>query len=257
MKSEFLNLLRDPATKAKLEYRTAGSEELLISPGGKKYRIENGIARFIKAEELEANNRRYVKLYDRIAPVYDLTTTLYASFKEGSVRDRLMQYLGKIDVLDGQTVIEISIGTGRNIVYMNPRGDYYGVDISIGMLRRCQKVIRKAGRGIGLIQAEAESLPLADESFDVVFSAGGFNFFNDRSRAMNEMLRIAKSGTKLLISDETEKVRARLDKSPVTRRFYDQEKITDPAAFVPEWCKEVRYEEVCGGELYALTFRKP
>lgn len=33
--------------------------------------------------------------------------------------------------------------------------------------------------------------------FDTVFHVGGINFFNDRARAISEMIRVARPGTKL------------------------------------------------------------
>ena len=125
------------------------------------------------------------------------------------------------------------------------------------MLKECSKSIRKQKRDIFLMQAEAENLPIKDEIFDTVFSAGGFNFFNDKAKAVLEMLRIAKSGSKLLISDETEKVRDRFSKVPVAGGFYNHEKIKSPVEYIPSLCKDIEYKEVCDGELYALTFRKP
>ena len=258
MDAEFLSLLRDPISHEPLDHVRDGPREFLSSRSGRRYEIESGIVRFLDADALTGNNKRYQKLYDRLAPVYDLSTLLYARFKQGNVEDRIGQYLKELDVKDGQRVIEISVGTGRNLVALNREAAYFGVDISFGMLKRCARVMRRSGRRVSLVQAEAERLPLKDDSFDVVFSAGGFNFFNDRSAAVREMLRIAKSGTKLMISDETEKIRARFDKTPVTKAFYGgQDKIAGPAAFVPEGCRDIEYKEVCDGELYALTFRKP
>jgi ubiquinone/menaquinone biosynthesis C-methylase UbiE len=258
MNAEFLSLLRDPIAHEPLDHIREGKREFLSSRSGRRYEIDAGIVRFLGGEALAGNNKRYQKLYDRLAPVYDLSTRLYARFKQGNVGDRIGQYLKELDVRDGQKVIEISVGTGRNLVGLNRRAAYFGVDISFGMLKRCARVMRKTGRAVHLAQAEAENLPLKDDSFDVVFSAGGFNFFNDRSKAVIEMLRIAKSGTKLMISDETEKIRAKFDKSPVTKAFYGrQDKIAGPAAFVPDGCRDIEYKEVCDGELYALTFRKP
>ena len=53
-----------------------------------------------------------------------------------------------------------------------------------------------------LFLGNAECLPFADESFDVVFHVGGINFFNDRAKAIREMIRVAKPGSKILIADE-------------------------------------------------------
>ncbi len=258
MDAEFLSLLRDPIAHEPLDHIRDGKREFLSSRSGRRYEIDAGIVRFLDAEELTGNNKRYQRLYDRLAPVYDLSTRIYARVKQGNVDDRIGQYLKELDVKDGQRVIEISVGTGRNLVGLNHKAAYFGVDISFGMMKRCARAMRRSGRRVSLVQAEAELLPLKDGAFDVVFSAGGFNFFNDKSEAVREMLRIAKSGTKLMISDETEKIRAKFDKSPVTKAFYgNQDKIAGPAAFIPDGCRDVEYKEVCDGELYALTFWKP
>jgi ubiquinone/menaquinone biosynthesis C-methylase UbiE len=258
MEQEFLDVLQDPRTGEPLVYSKEGDKEFLQNRNNDRYEIQNGIVRFLKGDVLTGNNQRYQKLYDRLAPIYDLSTKIYANLKEGNVEDRLIQYLKELNIRDGHKAVEISVGTGRNLIYLNPHARYFGVDISFGMLKRCQRVMKKNGRSVGLIQAEAERLPIRDNSFDVVFSAGGFNFFNNRAKAVNEMLRIARSGTKLLISDETEKVRAKFEKSFAAKKFYgDQEEIRNPVEFVPPFCRNIEYKEVCGGELYALTFWKP
>lgn len=258
MDQEFLRLLQDPNTGEPLAYSKEGKNEFLCNHSNDRYEIRDGIVGFLKGETLTGNNQRYQKLYDRLAPVYDLSTRLYARFKEGNVERRIMQYLRELEIHDGQNVIEISVGTGRNLVCLNAPAKYYGLDISFGMLKWCQRTMRKIGRSVRLVQAEAERLPIKDDSFDVVFSAGGFNFFNDRTKAVNEMVRIARSGTKLMISDETEKIRARFEKSFVARKFYGgQDEVRNPIEFVPNCCRNIEYKEVCGGELYALTFWKP
>jgi ubiquinone/menaquinone biosynthesis C-methylase UbiE len=104
-----------------------------------------------------------------------------------------------------------------------------------------------------LLQAEAEFLPLKEDSFDVVFSAGGFNFFNDPGKAVIEMLRIAKSQTKILITDETERLRQKYNRND----FYKANQIKNPTYYLPDYCKNVEYKEICDGDLYVLTFNKP
>jgi ubiquinone/menaquinone biosynthesis C-methylase UbiE len=164
-----------------------------------------------------------------------------------------MQYLNLLNVKNDDKVIEISIGTGRNIKYLNSAADYFGVDISLGMLKKCERNMKKLHREITLIQAEAESVPLKDESFDVVFSAGGFNFFNDPGKAVSDMLRIAKSGVKILITDETEKLRLKYSKN----EFYKASEVRKPTEYLPDFCKNIEYMEICDGDLYVLTFCKP
>lgn len=252
MKDEFTNLTIS-ATGESLQYFNEGKQEYLQSPSGKKYPINQTVIRFLGDALLTGNNLLYQKMYDRLAVFYDLITMLYARIKSGNERNRLMEYLSLLDISDTDKVIEISIGTGRNIKYLNPQAKYYGVDISLGMLKQCYKKMKKLNREITLIQAEAENLPLKKEPFDVVFSAGGFNFFNDPQKAVFEMLRIAKSGTKILITDETEKLRQKHKNN----KFYKNNEIKNPTEYLPDYCKDVEYKEICNSDLYVLTFYKP
>ena len=76
-------------------------------------------------------------MYDRFSVFYDLATKSYALLKNGNEKKRIMQYLSLQNIKNGNRVIEISIGTWRNIKYLNPKAEYYGVDISMGMLKSC------------------------------------------------------------------------------------------------------------------------
>jgi ubiquinone/menaquinone biosynthesis C-methylase UbiE len=218
--------------------------------------VDKSIICFL-AKEPSGSNKKYQNLYDRFAPFYDLVTKAYARFRNHGERQRVSQYLNELEIKDNDRVLEISIGTGRNIKYLNARAVYYGVDISLGMLRRCNRVMKRQGREVVLVQAEAESLPFKDDSLDVVYSAGGFNFYNNRATAVKEMLRVAKPGSKLMIYDETEKTIVKFEKSKVAASIYGQQGATDPRGFLPPGIENVDYKEICSGELYVLTFRKP
>jgi len=236
-----------------LQYFHEGENEFLQTLTGVKYPIEGDIICFLDNISLTGNNKNYQKMYDRFSGFYDLATQIYARFKNGNEKKRILQYLSLLDIKNGDKVIEISIGTGRNIKFLNPNAVFYGVDISLGMLKRCQKKMKRLKREIILLQAEAEFLPIKENSFDVVFSAGGFNFFNDPGKAVIEMLRIAKSGAKILITDETEKLRLKFSKND----FYKANPIKPPAFYLPDYCRNIEYKEICDGDLYVLTFHKP
>jgi ubiquinone/menaquinone biosynthesis C-methylase UbiE len=247
--TDFLNT----SSGGDIQYFHRGTEEFLLTQNGIKYPVIGNIICFPDSVSLTGNNKNYQKMYDRFSQFYDLATKGYALFKNGNEKNRLMQYLNLLNVKNGDKVIEISIGTGRNIKYLNSDADYFGVDISLGMLKKCERNIKRLHREITLIQAEAESIPLKDETFDVIFSAGGFNFFNDPGKAVSEMLRIAKSSVKILITDETEKLRLKYSKN----EFYKGNKVRQPAEYLPDYCKNIEYKEICDGDLYVLTFYKP
>jgi ubiquinone/menaquinone biosynthesis C-methylase UbiE len=252
MRQNITEILRTQ-TGETLQYFLKGANEFLQTETGVKYPIVKGIICFLNNISLTGNNRNYQKMYDRFSMFYDISTQTYARLKSGSEKNRLMQYLSLLNIKNGDKVVEISIGTGRNIKYLNPNAEYYGIDISLGMLKRCQRKMKRLKREIILMQAEAESLPIKDDSFDAVFSAGGFNFFNDCGKAVSEMIRIAKSGTRILITDETEKLRFKHRKNA----FYKNNKILNPVEYLPDFCRNIEYKEICDGELYVLTFQKP
>jgi ubiquinone/menaquinone biosynthesis C-methylase UbiE len=111
-----------------------------------------------------------------------------------------------------------------------------------------------------LYLGNAESLPFADSSFDVVFHVGGISFFNDQAKAIREMIRVAKPGSLLLISDETEEyAKATYEKIPITSSYYKNRQTTVkiPIDLVPPEMQEIHLEMIKGGLFYAITFRKP
>jgi ubiquinone/menaquinone biosynthesis C-methylase UbiE len=251
MRQNITELIRTQAGET-LQYFQEGRNEFLQTQAGVKYPIDGDIICFLDNISLTGNNKNYQKMYDHFSAFYDMATQGYALLKSGNEKKRIMQYLSLLNIKNGDRVIEISIGTGRNIKHLNSKAEYYGLDISLGMLKRCQRKMRRLKREITLIQAEAEFLPIKDELFDVVFSAGGFNFFNDPGKAVIEMLRIAKNGASLLITDETEKLRLKYSKSD----FYKGNIIRNPVDYLPESCIDIQYKEICDGDLYVLTFQK-
>jgi ubiquinone/menaquinone biosynthesis C-methylase UbiE len=61
---------------------------------------------------------------------------------------------------------------------------------------------RYPGRELFLALAEGERIPFADRSFDAVLSIGGFNFYSDPERALNEMARVTRPGGRVVVADE-------------------------------------------------------
>ena len=160
----------------------------------------------------------------------------------------------------GSRVLEVSVGTGQNIRFLPGSAAYFGLDISMGMLRRCRSNLKRWSRRAALlIQGAAEHLPFVDGAFDSVLHMGGINFFNDRAQALREMVRVAKPGTKIVIVDETEDIRRRYEKTPLTGSFYrgQHASASAPVEQLPSGMKEVRVKTIAGGELYCLTFRTP
>ena len=98
------------------------------------------------------------------------------------------------------------------------------------------------------------------QAFDTVFHVGGINLFNDKARAIQEMVRVARPGTKIVIVDETEKaVKGVYERSPITARYFRKraEPVSPPVNLVSPQMLDLKIEVLYKDELYCLTFRNP
>jgi len=260
---ETLRILQSPASGAALTLVEENGHETLVSAQGERFPIRDGMGDLRSAEDMTGLNEKYNRLYETIGGFYDDSQRVVCALA-GFDRDRyVMSYLGRLEVKEGDSVLETSVGTGLNFKYL-PRGTRLcGLDLSPEMLVNCRTNLQRWQRQGDLFVGNAECLPFADESFDVVFHVGGINFFNDRGKAIREMIRVAKPGSKILIADETEEhVKAAYERAPGTSSYYKNRKepVKPPVDLVPEEMLETHLEilNVVGkNRFYALTFRKP
>ena len=225
----------------------------------REYKFTDGIYSFIDEKHLSGDNLKYSKLYNKIAWTYNWSQRLFFWLKYGGEQKFREPFLCELGIKDTDRILEISTGTGDNFRFLNKRAEYCGVDISMGMLRQAKKHLKRWKIKSTLVHCEGENLPFEDEYFDVVFHCGGINYFNDKQKAILEMIRVAKSGTKLLIVDETDKlVRENYQKNPVLKGNYaEADKAVIPIEFVPKEMTEIKSEIICKGLMYKLTFIKP
>lgn len=253
MEPNNLALLCDPETHEALEFQ---ADALVNVRSGKRYPLQDGIPAF--AGNVSGQNKKYQALYDRIAAFYDSSEKLYSWLKRK--QDPRRVYLHELDIPSGARILEVSVGTGANLRYLPSDATCFGLDLSWGMLRKCRKNLRKWKRAAELFHGEAEHLPFRDGVFDVVFHVGGINFFNDKAGAIQEMIRVARPGTKIVIVDETEKVvKEQYERTPFIGKYFKKraDAVTDPSILVPGSMQEVSCRQIVDGKAYCLTFRKP
>lgn len=248
-----LEYLSDPETHDSLEL---GDNCLINAKSGRRYPVRDGIPVFF--EEASGTNRKYQTMYDRLAPGYDFAERLYYWITRKP--DRRLGFIPELEIPAGARVLEVSAGTGANIRFLPADIEFFGLDLSWNMLRKCQRNLRRWRREAHLFHGEAERLPFRDAVFECVYHVGGINFFDDKARAMAEMIRVAKPGTKIMIVDETEKVvKEQYRKNPFTRRVYQGEDrvAAAPIELVPTGMREIQSRVISAGNEYCLTFRKP
>jgi ubiquinone/menaquinone biosynthesis C-methylase UbiE len=262
-KKEAISLLESPVSGEKLHWIEEDGCEFLATDSGERYAIRDGMPVFLRPQDLTGQNLKYNHLYETIGGFYDDSQRVMCALG-GMDRDAyVMSYLGLLEVKEGDRVLETSVGTGLNFKYLPRKIERFGLDLSAEMLAAARQNSYRWGLNTELFLGNAEALPFADEAFDVVFHVGGINFFSDRAKAIREMIRVARPGSRLLIADETEEhVKAAYENIPYTREFYKgrTDGVTAPVDLVPEGMEEVQLKilEIKGKKrFYALTFRKP
>jgi SAM-dependent methyltransferase len=90
-------------------------------------------------------------------------------------------------------ILDVGCGTGANLEMLANFGEAEGVDVSDAALEFCKQKGLKAYKGL------AESLPFADESFDVVTALDVVEHLDDDIAGLKEMNRVLRTGGKTLI----------------------------------------------------------
>jgi SAM-dependent methyltransferase len=266
MKRSALDVIACPACHGELTL--AGAPVAAIQAGSlscarcaRDFPIVGGIPYFLKPAELTGLNRRFSRLYDWFSWIYAAFSRVAFAYIGMNEEQGRREITDRLDPRGGR-VLEISIGPGVNLPYLVRRpdvGEIFGLDISLGQLRRCQGVARRKGWGVDLFLGNGERLPFRDGSFDGVFHVGGINFFNNR-QAIDEMIRVARPGARILIADETEKGARGYEKFiPGFKNSFGgkRDPIQPPVELVPASMLETRVYDAWKGWLYCLEFRKP
>lgn len=112
------------------------------------------------------------------------------------VRTQLLQQLPILAA--PQRILDLGCGTGlgaRALQARWPQAQVLGLDLAEGMLRQA----RAAGLTLGL-RADAQSLPLADQSFDLLFANLSLQWCPQLPAAWAEARRVLRPGGRLLCS---------------------------------------------------------
>lgn len=265
MKETTLEILACPTCRGRLIVSNAGdlrAGALTCTTCRVDFPIREGIPHFIQPEALTGFNRRFARMYDWFSWGYRLFSKLAFTFigmSEGAGRRQITDRLEP----GGGRVLEVSIGPGVNLPFLVDRsdvGEVFGLDISLGQLRRCRRYTARKGWEVELTLGNAEGLPFQDDVFESVFHVGGINFFNNQQAAIHEMIRVAKPGTRILIADETEKGARSYEKIiPGFQGSFEgkRQAVAPPLERIPGDMLEVRLFEVWKGWFYCIEFRKP
>jgi len=131
--------------------------------------------------------------YNRIAPVYDLL---------GSIMERLVfrkLRRGLWEQVSGDRMLEVGVGTGKNIPYYPEHSRVVAVDLSEKMLKRAKKRAKREGSEVELHHMDVQALSFEDNSFDT--AAGSFVFCSvpDPILGLRELARVTSPKGKIIL----------------------------------------------------------
>jgi len=214
-------------------------------------------------EEINGNNLQFKRFYNRFYWGYDFAENAIGSLLYGKhIKIARQLRSNMLKIKPGSSVLSVACGTGGDFETIPPAVlstlHIVGLDISGGMVRQCRKKFNKWNIGIDLFVGSAEDLLFNDNAFDMVFSFGGINFFNSPQKAVRELIRVAKPGTRVFYGDETELIiRGSYQKLPLLKHFFKGKEFQiNPLSWVPPTAKNPAYHTLWDGKMYVVSCEK-
>lgn len=142
----------------------------------------------------------YVRsMFDRIAPTYDrmnavMTFGMYRTWQKQAAALAAPSHVSR--------ALDVATGTGDLAVDLTQRADtVVGADFTRGMLIAGRP--KTAAYPVSNIEADATSLPIADNSFDCATIGFGLRNIPDRIQVLREMTRVVRPGGRVVCLELT------------------------------------------------------
>jgi len=132
--------------------------------------------------------------YNRLAPIYDKMEFLAErGFKQW--REKLWSLVPK------GRVLEVGVGTGKNMPYYPESVQVTAVDLSDKMLAQARRRAARENVDVALHEMDAQALRFEDDSFDAAVATFVFCSVPDPVRGLRELGRVVRPEGRILLLD--------------------------------------------------------
>lgn len=141
---------------------------------------------------MDINSEKIRKRYNRASKFYDILESPMEMMSLKEWRINLMKELkGK--------VLEVGVGTGKNIEYYPDNVDITAIDFSEKMLEKAREKAQKYNKQVTLLQMDAQDMDFQDSTFDMVFTTCVYCSVPDPIKGLKEMRRVCKPNGKIIM----------------------------------------------------------
>ncbi len=141
---------------------------------------------------MNSHTERIRRRYDRAARFYDVMEKPMEAMALQPWRLELMKEL------EGK-VLEVGVGTGKNIEYYPSDLDITAIDFSEKMLERAKKKAQNLNKNVKLYHMDVQNLEFANDTFDTIFTTCVFCSVPDPVIGLMEMRRVCKPDGKIMM----------------------------------------------------------
>ena len=132
------------------------------------------------------------KRYDRVSKIYDI-------FEQPMEVMSLKKWRLEVTRELRGKVLEVGVGTGKNISYYPDNVDTTAIDFSMGMLEKAREKAKQLNKKVELIQMDAQNMDFPDNTFDMVFTTCVFCYVPDPVNGLLEIKRVCKPDGKIIM----------------------------------------------------------
>jgi demethylmenaquinone methyltransferase/2-methoxy-6-polyprenyl-1,4-benzoquinol methylase len=156
----------------------------------------------VPTELLDKREARIRRMFGEIAPAYDFLNHLLSLNIDRRWRARTVRLVPPGPPGEGP-ILDLATGTGDLALAYDRAAagavPIVAVDFCREMLVRGMRKAVRAGTGIRFVEADAQALPFADNTFQLVAIAFGLRNITDPGRGLAEMVRVTRPGGRVAI----------------------------------------------------------